>query len=148
MATDDVRNTPGQEVPPATRPVQSLRLGHAAITTTRLAPAIDFYVQVLGLSLRVVEDDPIREGRQRALLTDAQGHDVLELIEMPELAHPTIPGRGGIHHIGFYMPQRDWHALRARLDAHAYPYQEIEGRLFIRDADGLVLEIEQGRLES
>jgi glyoxylase I family protein len=29
------------------------------------------------------------------------------------------------------------------MDAAEYPYQEMKGRLFVRDADGLVLEIEQ-----
>jgi glyoxylase I family protein len=77
------------------------------------------------------------------MLTDRNAHDVIEIIEMPEMAHPSVPGRGGIHHLGFRLPERDWHSLRARLDAAQYPYQEVKGRLFVRDADGLVLEIEQ-----
>ena len=120
-------------------------LDHAAIMTTRLDPAVRFYVDVLGLALRTIEDDPIREGRRRAMLVDRDGREVLEIIEMRELAHPTIPGRGGLHHLGFRLPQRAWHALRSRLDAAAYPYQDVEGRLFVRDQDGLVLEIEQAR---
>lgn len=121
-----------------------IRLDHASVVTTRFEPAIDFYTRLLGLHLRTIEDDPIRDGRQRALLTDGAGRDVLELMEMPEFAHPTIPGRGALHHLGFHLPLRAWHALRARLDADAYPYQEVQGRLFVRDADGLVLEIECG----
>lgn len=110
--------------------------------TTELQDAIDFYVDILGLTLRTVEDDPVREGRRRAMLTDAGGHDVVEIIEMPEMAHPSVPGRGGVHHLGFRLPNRKWHSLRSRLDAAEYPYQEVKGRLFVRDADGLVLEIE------
>ena len=118
-------------------------MDHAAITTRNLSAAVAFYGDVLGLSLRVVEDDPIREGRKRAMLCDVSGRDVVELIEMPELAHPAIPGRGAIHHLGFRMPQRDWHGLRSRLDAASYPYDQVGARLFVRDADGLILEIEQ-----
>ncbi len=121
-----------------------LRLDHAAVTTTQLADAIAFYSEILGLRLRTIEDDPIREGRRRAWLTDQTGCDVIELIEMPEMAHPAIHGRGAIHHLGFRLPRRAWHSLRSRLDAQAYPYQEVQGRLFIRDADGLILELEQG----
>ena len=120
-------------------------LDHAAIMTTQLESAIRFYVEMLGLSLKTVEDDPIREGRRRAMLTDQDGREVLEIIEMQELAHPAIPGRGGLHHLGFRLPQRAWHSLRSRLDAAAYPYQDVRGRLFVRDQDGLVLEIEQAR---
>ena len=120
-----------------------IRLDHAAVMTTDLERAIGFYTDVLGLAVHVIEDDPIRKGRQRAMLYDADEHDVLELIEMPEMTHSTIPGRGGLHHLGFRLPQRHWHALRARLDATGYPYQEVNHCLFIRDADGLVLELEQ-----
>lgn len=122
-----------------------IRLDHAAVVTTQFGPAVRFYTELLGLHLRIIEDDPVREGRKRALLIDADGRDALELIELPELAHPTIPGRGALHHLGFRLPQRDWHSLRARLDADGYPYQEVSGRLFVRDADGLVVEVEQSR---
>lgn len=119
-----------------------IRLDHASIMTAELDAAVDFYVDVLGLTLRVVEDDPIREDRCRAMLTDDEGRDILEIMEVTDMEHPTVPGRGGIHHLGFALPSEAWHALRSRLDAEAYPYQEQGGRLFIRDADGLVLEIE------
>lgn len=117
-------------------------LSHAAVMTTSVERAVEFYRDVVGLALRTIENDPIRRNRRRAMLVDADGRDVLEIIEMDELAHPSIPGRGGIHHIGFQLPKSDWHALRARMDAGGYAYEEIEGRLFVRDADGLVLEIE------
>ncbi len=128
---------------PAGNTASPIRLDHAAVMTTDLERAIAFYTDVLGLSVRVIEDDPIRKGRRRAMLYDAGERDVVEIIEMPEMAHATIPGRGGIHHLGFRLPQRAWHALRARLDADGYPYQEVNNCLFIRDADGLVLELEQ-----
>lgn len=121
----------------------SVQLNHASVMTTDLEEATSFYVDLLGLTLRTVEEDPIREGRQRAMLGDGTGHAVVELIEMPEMAHPSVPGRGAIHHIGFSLSPRDWHALRSRLDATEYSYQEVKGRLFVRDTDGLVLEIEK-----
>lgn len=121
-----------------------MRLDHAAIMTISLDEALDFYVDLLGFVVRVIEEDPIRKGRRRALLTDGSNYDVLEIIEMPEMGHPAIPGRGGIHHLGFRLPTRRWQELRSRMDASSYHYQEVEGRLFVRDRDGLVLEIEQG----
>ncbi|GAB5521897.1 MAG: VOC family protein [Rhodothermales bacterium] len=117
-------------------------LDHAAIVTQALQPALDFYVELLGLTLSVVEPDPIREGRQRALLTDANGRTVLELIEIPEYVHASVPGHGAMHHLGFRFPERAWHAFRSRLDTQSYPYHQLDLRLFVRDADGLMLEIE------
>ena len=139
MPSQDTHSNQADESPP------SIRLDHASIMTTALKPAVEFYTGTLGLTLHVIEDDPIRKNRRRAMLSDGHGYDILEIIEMPELEHPTIPGRGGIHHLGFRLPTREWRSLRARLDATGYPYQEIHDCLFLRDADGLVLEIEQAR---
>lgn len=121
-----------------------MRLDHAAVMTTSLDDALNFYVELLGLNLHVIEPDPIRKGRRRAILTDAEDRDVLELIEMPEMSHPVVPGRGGIHHLGFRLPRREWQALRSRMDTALFSYQEVDDRLFVRDRDGLVIEIEQG----
>ncbi|WP_263786457.1 VOC family protein [Salinibacter grassmerensis] len=134
-------SSPSEADPPTAVDVQ---LDHASVMTTDLDAAVSFYVDLIGLSLRTVEDDPVRDGRRRALLTDDRGRDVVELIEMEEMKHPTVPGRGGIHHLGFSLPSREWHSLRSRLDAAGHPYEEVKGRLFARDADGLVLEIEKG----
>lgn len=135
---------PPSSDPTASASVSPVRLDHASVMTTDLDAAVDFYVDLLGLSLRVVEDDPVRDGRRRAMLSDDTGHDIVEIIEMPEMAHPSVPGRGGVHHLGFRLPDREWHSLRSRLDAAEYAYQEVKGRLFVRDADGLVLEVERG----
>ena len=121
----------------------AIRLTHAAIVTADLDRSISFYADVLGLKLRVREEDPLRKGRQRAMLSDAEGNDVIEAIEYAEMAHLSIAGRGAIHHIGFRLPESNWHTLRSRMDVLGYPYQEIEGRLFVRDADSIVLEIEK-----
>lgn len=135
--------TPSTQQQPTDASSLDVRLDHASVMTTDLELATDFYVDLLGLTLRTVENDPVREGRQRAMLGDGRGRAVLELIEMPEMGHSAVPGRGAIHHIGFRLSDRDWHSLRSRLDAADYEYREMKGRLFVRDTDGLVLEIEK-----
>lgn len=137
--------TPNSSTTTTTQPASlgPIRLDHACILTTDLHSALGFYLDVLGLGLERIEEDPLRPGHQRALLVDALGTEVLEIIEMAELSHQAIPGRGGLHHLGFRLPRRAWRDLRSRLDARSYDYQEISDRLFVRDADGLILEIEQ-----
>ncbi|MEM1269357.1 MAG: VOC family protein [Bacteroidota bacterium] len=119
----------------------TLLLDHAAVTTADLGPMIEFYEGIIGLQALPIEPDPIRKGRRRAMLLDRHGHAVLELIEMQEMEHPMIPGRGGLHHLGFRYTREDWLALRERLEEHNYGYRETHGRLFVRDADGMTLEI-------
>lgn len=105
---------------------------------------MDFYTEIIGLGHRVTEPDPGRPERRRAMLQDDSGHDVLELIEEADLAHPTIPGRGGLHHLGFRFSGSDWEELLARLDASGISY-DLRGDdcLFVRDTEGTVLEIER-----
>ncbi len=141
--TDNRNETAGVEgLPGQIQPDTSLWLDHAAIMTAELGPAVDFYADLLGLRVNIVEADPIRKGRRRAMLFDSNGRDVLEIIEMTELRHRVVPGAGAVHHLGFRFPTEDWKALRDRLDDRKYPYEEVSGRLFVRDVDGLVLEIE------
>ena len=121
-----------------------IRLTHAALVTKTLQESIKFYVEVLCLKLRTKEEDPLRPGRMRAMLMDSAGNDVIELIEFPEMPHASVPGRGALHHVGFCLPRRSWQELRSRLDALGHPYQEVDDRLFIRDSDSVVLEIEIG----
>ncbi len=130
--------------PSDTASIGPIALTHAALMSSQLDESIQFYVDVLGLTLRVKEEDPVRPGRMRAMLMDSEGRNIIELIEFPEMTHSSVPGRGAIHHVGFCLPQRNWHSLRSRLDALGLPYQEVESRLFLRDADGVVLEIESG----
>ncbi len=122
--------------------VGEIQLTHAALMTKDLQEAIAFYTDVLGLALKVEELDPIRKGHRRAMLVDASGQEVIELIEYPALQHASVPGHGAINHIGFRLPARNWQSLRSRLDTLGYPYQEVENRLFLRDADEVVLEVE------
>ncbi len=121
---------------------RSVRLTHAALMTQDLDQAIKFYTSIVGLELRIDEEDPIRAGHRRAMLTDQTETDVIELIEYPNMMHTSVPGRGAVNHIGFSMSARIWHSLRSRLDTLGYPYQEVDGRLFLRDPDEVVLEIE------
>ena len=72
------------------------------------------------------------------------GERPFELIEEPDLAHPTIPGRGGLHHLGFRFDEAAWQDLLCRLDAAGISYElRSDSCLFVRDTEGTVLEIEK-----
>lgn len=119
----------------------SVWLDHAAIVTADLSRSIHFYANLIGLRVHVEEDDPLRKGRRRAMLFDSNGRDVMEVIEMPELRHRAVTGRGAIHHLGFRFPEPDWHELVGRLEDSDYPFHTTEDRLFVRDVDGILLEV-------
>lgn len=119
-------------------PSSTIWLGHVCVTTTRFEEALGFYAGTLGLSMRTVERHPVHFDRLRAVLIDAEGRDVLELVESGEAQTSTA----SVHQLGFRLPRRSWHVLRARLEAQGHAYEEIDGHLVLRDCDGVELRVE------
>ena len=121
------------------RPSSIIWLHRVRIGTRQFDDALQFYVGTLGLTLRTVELDPVQPTRFRAILTDAEARDVLELVEM-ESYEPGITA--GIGALSFALPRRSWMALRIRLGAQDYPFTVVGDALAFADPDGLALCVE------
>lgn len=120
------------------KPSTAVWLQSVRVRTTRFDESLEFYGSLLGLSLRTVRVHPV-SAQLSAQMTDAEGHDVLEIVENAPEAE--APGLGG-HELAFGMPRRTWHLLRARLDTKKWPYEEAGNCLYLSDADGTALRIE------
>lgn len=119
-------------------PSSTIWLGHVCLTTPRFEEALGFYAGTLGLSMRTVERHPVHFDRLRAVMIDAEGRDVLELVEADAGAEPDA----SVSQLGFRLPRRSWHVLRARLDAQKVTYKETKGLLVFSDCDGIELRVE------
>ena len=117
------------------KPSTAVWLQSVRVRTSRFDEALEFYGSVLGLSLRTVRVHPV-SSQLSAQMTDAEGNDVLELVEMDN----AESARG--HELAFGMPRRTWHLLRARLDTRKWPYETAGDCLYLADADGTALRIE------
>lgn len=141
LATETSPDTPRRILERALKnPSSTIWLGHVCVTTARFEEALGFYSGLLGLSLRTVERHPLHFDRLRAVLIDAEGQDVIELVEHP----PTsgIVPQPGLNQLGFRLPRRSWLALRSRLDAHDVPYDLTADALSLDDPDGIRLRVE------
>jgi catechol-2,3-dioxygenase len=123
------------------KPSSVIWLGGVCVTTTRFEEALGFYSGTLGLSLRTVGHHPRHPDRLRAVLIDAEGRDVMELVEAPREAEPSSE-RPIVDGLGFRLPRRSWQALRARLETADVPYEQAHGALSLRDPDGIGLRVE------
>ena len=120
------------------KPSTAVWLQSVRVRTARFDEALDFYGTLLGLTLRTVRVHPV-SAQLSAQMTDAEGHDVLEIVEnAPEAGAPATGG----HELAFGMPRRTWHLLRARLDTKKWPYEKAGDCLYLSDADGTALRIE------
>jgi catechol-2,3-dioxygenase len=120
------------------KPSSAVWLQSVRVRTHQFDEALAFYGSLLGLSLRTVRVHPV-SAQLSAQMTDAEGHDVLEIVETaPDAGTPSTGG----HELAFGMPRRTWHLLRARLDTKKWPYEEAGDCLYLSDADGTALRIE------
>src|SRR5688500_17927726 len=120
------------------RPSSTIWLHRVRVATQRFDEALQFYVGTLGLTLRTVELDPARPAHLRALLTDAEARDVLELVEVDADGYTETR----LSELAFCLPRRTWQALRVRLETQGYTYALSGGALSFADADGLPLRVE------
>ncbi len=142
FAAERSPSTPHRVLERALRnPSSTIWLGHVCVTTTRFEEALGFYSGMLGLSLRTVERHPLYFDRLRAVLIDAEGQDVIEIVEAHDAMKPET-NDPVVNRIGFRLPLRSWQALRSRLDAHDVPYEQADGSLSLSDPDGILLRIE------
>jgi hypothetical protein len=88
-----------------------------------------------------VERHPLYFDRLRAVLTDAEGQDVVEIVEAAagtksETDAPVV------NQIGFRLPRRMWRVLRSRLQSTGVPYEQVGDAIALRDPDGIRLRVE------
>ena len=118
-------------------------LGHVVLYVRNLQKSVDFYVQVVGLTLsgKIFRD-------RAAILTGGRTHHELLLIEIGEAMGPLSGRRLGLYHIGWKVGD-SLAALKAaqqRVQAAGY---EIDGAaehtisesLYLRDPDGNEIEL-------
>jgi len=120
------------------RPSSTIWLHRIRVVSRCFDDALQFYAGTLGLTLRNVDMDPVRPAHLRAILTDAEGRDVIELVEGDD-AGVADPRLG---ELTFCLPWRSWQALRARLETQGHAYTATAGALCLMDADGLPLRVE------
>jgi catechol 2,3-dioxygenase-like lactoylglutathione lyase family enzyme len=120
------------------RPSSTIWLHRVRVVTRHFDDSLSFYVGTLGLTLRAVDLDPARPAHVRAILIDAEGRDVIELVEADD-AGVADPRLG---ELTFCLPWRSWQALRARLETQGHNYQASDRALTFSDADGLPLRVE------
>ena len=116
------------------KPSTAVWLQSVCVRTARFDEALEFYVNVLGLTLGGLGVHPLT-AQPRAQMLDAEGHRVFELVDAGDT------GRG-VHELAFAMPRRTVTLLRSRLDLQGVAYKEAGGAIFLHDVDGTLLRIE------
>src|SRR5258708_4809437 len=113
--------------------IQVRRLGHATLTTPDLAPQIEYYTEVVGLTL-------LERDKSRAILASRQGLEAIAL----ELGAPNALSR-----LAFQVaPGSDLGALARELDQHGVKAERRSGispgvaeAIVFKDPKGTLIEV-------
>lgn len=116
------------------RPSSTVWLHRVRIKTDRFDESLDFYANLLGLSLGEITADP-KTRRARVRLLDATGDVIVEIEETVSDEVTT-----GLR-IAFSMPRRVWYLFRSRLETRHYNYENIGDTIYLKDANGTPVQV-------
>ncbi len=106
----------------------SLTLDHLGVVARDPARTIDFYVRLL--------DGVAREMPGHVVVVAG---DVRIAVVPRREGDPERYGHG--HHLALRAPRAERDAILARLEALGAARQDVQGRVYTRDPDGLTLEL-------
>ena len=133
--------------PPGWRLPATTRLGHVRLQVSDLARSLDYYQQVLGLSV-------LEQSLGTATLGTTDGTTTLVQLTERRGAHPVpLHGRLGLYHFAILLPDRPalgrFVAHLSEIGARAGASDHLVSEaIYLRDPDGLGIEVYADRLRS
>ena len=121
---------------------------HLALICSDIEATIRFYTEVLKMRVSGImqnRDEPT----STHIFLDMGGGNQLAFFDFP-LAGPsrTVRGVGGMHHVAIKAEPEKYRAVIATLKSRRIPYSihgtEAAGSLYLRDPDGIKIEITTG----
>ena len=134
--------------PAGSDPVQTGGVDHLALICSDMARTIEFYTEVVGMTLNKVtpnRDEP----SSTHIFLDMGGANYLAFFDFPKKgAAKTERGVGSMHHLAMKgtpaQYARALKTLRERGIQHDVHGAEDKGSVYFRDPDGILLEITTG----
>jgi glyoxylase I family protein len=133
---------------PDPHPIQTGGVDHLALICSDLEATITFYTDVLGMRLaRIVQnrDDPT----STHIFFDMGGGNQLAFFDFPEKGPAkTTRGVGGMHHVALKARPEQFRTILETLEArrieHSAHGSRQAGSVYVRDPDGILLEVTTG----
>jgi catechol 2,3-dioxygenase-like lactoylglutathione lyase family enzyme len=118
-------------------------VNHLAVFAKDLEITAEFYSQVMGMP--VVQVTSNRDVPESAHMNVAMGGGMtfafFDFPHVPRLQRKAPEGVGGIMHVALALDQNRLADIRDRLQQHRVKFQEIGGSLYLKDPNGLGIEL-------
>ena len=118
---------------------------HAALICSDVEQAIGFYQGLLGFPLVELVENRDYPGSTHFFF-NLGNETLLGFFDFPGLGlEPGVESLGSVQHIAISVPRDAWEQIRARLDeagvAYAGPDRGIEESMYLKDPDGIQIEL-------
>lgn len=118
---------------------------HAALICSDPGRTIEFYQGLLGFPLVELVENRDYAGSSHFFF-DVGNSTLLGFFDFPGLGlEPAVEAVGGVQHVAISVPRDRWERQRERFDAagiaYAGPDRGIEESMYLRDPDGIGIEL-------
>ena len=118
-------------------------MNHLAVFAKDLEVTAAFYNHVLGMPVVSVTDN--RDVPESTHMNVAMGNGMtfafFDFPHVPRLRRKAPEGVGGIMHVALMVSRDHLDAIKKRLRQHRVKFQEIGGSLYLKDPNGLGIEL-------
>ncbi len=132
-----------QWIPAAHQESVTLGVDHVAVFAKDLEATAAFYTQVMGMP--VVNVTANRDVPESTHMNVAVGNGVqlsfFDFPHVPRLRRRAPEGVGGVMHIALGISRERLTQVKASLDQQRVKYQEVGGSLYLKDPNGLGIEL-------
>ncbi len=140
---DDRRGRLRQWIPAADQESVTRGVDHVAVFARDLEATAAFYTQVMGMP--VVNVTANRDVPESTHMNVAVGNGVqlsfFDFPDVPRLRRRAPEGVGGVMHIALGISRERYVLVKAGLDQHRVEYREVGGSLYLKDPNGLGIEL-------
>jgi glyoxylase I family protein len=133
---------------PDLHPIQTAGVDHLALICSNLEATITFYTEVLGMRLtRIIQNRD--EPTSTHIFLDMGGGNQLAFFDFPEKGPAkTTRGVGSMHHVALKARPEQFRTILETLEArhieHSVHGSREAGSVYVRDPDGILLEVTTG----
>ena len=131
-------------IPDTTRETLTQGVNHVAVYAKDLEATAAFYTNTMGMPVINVTDNNRDMPESTHMNVDAGNGMMLSFFDFPHirrLQRRAPEGVGNVMHIALAITAARYAGVKGRLDEHRVKYEEVGGSLYVKDPNGLGIEL-------
>ena len=140
---DEKRARLSRWIPEGTEGSVAQGVNHVAVYAKDLEATAAFYTEAMGMPvINVTDNRDVPESTH--MNVDVGGGMALSFFDfphIPRLQRRAPEGVGNVMHVALSISSERYAEVKSRLDRHRVKYQEVGGSLYVKDPNGLGIEL-------